>query len=383
MTDSIEPPADKQDASSPPERPRKRRPPLLRALGCLLQVLGVAFLALALVALGGAAAFRWWARRDSRTPGPSRTVLVEVRKGDSLRTVARRIEEAGVAGPEPLLVALALLEKADRRLLPGRYALERGMPPRDVLRRLTHGPDIPTAQVTIPEGWTCARIAQRLAEARVAADTERFLALCADPPTLEALEIPAQHAQGYLFPDTYRFEIPTDPPEALARLARRFRQVLDELGLQPGINSPHAYGLTLHQSVTLASIVEREARHADEMPAIAAVFHNRLRRGMRLDSCATVRYALGKWNAPLTRSDLDTDSPYNTYKIKGLPPGPICNPGRAAIESAFRPADSKYLYYVYKGNGRHAFSTSLRQHEALRRKYRDAWAFSAEEGKED
>jgi len=214
--------------------------------------------------------------------------------------------------------------------------------------------------------------------------------------------IPAPQADGFLFPDTY-FLPPADdgrdssagedasaqaphrsPEEAVIRqLAARFEEVIAALGLRPGLNSPHAYPLSCLESVILASIVEREAADPAEMPLIAAVYHNRLRRKMRLESCATVRYALDKWDAPLTREDLQVDSPFNTYLCAGLPPAPICNPGRAALEAAFRPASSDCLYYVYKGNGHHAFSTTLREHERLRAEYKDAWESSARAREED
>ena len=198
-----------------------------------------------------------------------------------------------------------------------------------------------------------------------------------DATFLKSVGIDADSAEGFLFPDTYRFEKPTAPADVVRRMVARFNEVIAGLGLKPGLNSPHSHGLMFRDFVTLASIVEREARDPEEMPAISAVFHNRLKRGMRLDSCATVRYALDQWNAPLRLSDLKTESPYNTYTHQGLPPGPICNPGRAALNAAFRPAKSGFLYYVYRGDGKHAFSKTLREHERLSRKYRDAWAFSA------
>jgi UPF0755 protein len=160
-------------------------------------------------------------------------------------------------------------------------------------------------------------------------------------------------------------------------MTARFRKVIEELGLLPGVNSPYAVPLSCADSVVLASIIEREARDPAETALISSVYHNRLRQNMRLDSCATVRFALNQWSAPLTLDDLKIVSPYNTYLHKGLPPGPICNPGRGALEAAFRPAESDYLFYVYKGDGHHAFSRTLAEHEAATKQYKDSWGYSA------
>lgn len=347
--------------------------------------MGGLFLLILLAALGGWIAFEYWAQRDRRAPGgPPVSVVVE--KGDSLRAIARKLERAGLAGPETFTVALAFRLGVARNLQPGTHHIQFGTPPVEILRALSRAPEIPTARLTFPEGWTNEQIAARLAARGAISDSERFLRLCSDPAFLKSAGVPFPSAssasstltiQGFLFPDTYEFTPPPNEAEAIRRMGSRFQSVIRELGLLPGMNSPHAFPLTYFETVTLASIIEREARDAAEMPLIASVYHNRLRANMRLDSCATVRYALGQWQAPLTLEDLKVESPYNTYLHKGLPPGPICNPGRAALEAAFRPAESDYLYYVYKGDGRHAFSCTLREHEQAVRKYKDAWKLPA------
>jgi UPF0755 protein len=359
--------------------------------------LGVLFLLLLLGAALAVAGFHWWAHRDRRASAEAEApVVVEIRRGDSLPTIARRLEEAGVAGPAPLTMTLALWRRVERKLQAGHYVFTRGAPPVEVLEALAIGPAVHSVRVTLPEGWTARQMAERLARRGVIGDPERFLALCADPAFVQSIGVPAPQADGFLFPDTYLFpaadgardprvgrdrsaEVPRRNPEetVIRQLAGRFEEVIAALGLKPGLNSPHAYPLSCLESVILASIVEREASDPAEMPLIAAVFHNRLRRKTRLESCATVRYALDKWDAPLTLEDLQVDSPFNTYLHMALPPAPICNPGRAALEAAFRPASSDYLYYVYKGNGHHAFSTTLQEHERLRAEYRDAWESSA------
>ncbi|NQU43643.1 endolytic transglycosylase MltG [bacterium] len=359
--------------SETPNSPTTARPGFVRLF---LQAMGALFLLLIVFGLGVALAFEWWARHDGMDAGEE-AVRFEVRRGDSLRTVARRLEEQRISSPEFLNIVLAVRHRLDRRIQPGVYSFAPGTAPLRVLREMAAGQEVPAISVTIPEGWTVEQIARRLETSGAIRSAETFLSLCGDSGTLAEILIPGEDAQGFLFPDTYRFLPETSEAEALQRLTRRFRQVLAEESILPGLNSPHARPLTCLEYVTLASIIEREARGPEEMPLISSVFHNRLKKGMRLDSCATVRYALGQWETPLLFADLEVDSPYNTYRIKGLPPGPICNPGRAALVAAFRPDESDFLYYVYGGEGRHVFSRTLREHEKNARAYHESWKFSA------
>jgi UPF0755 protein len=332
------------------------------------------FVLLCLGAIGGVWGFFWWAGHGRSVTENANPARIEIKRGDSLRNTALQLERAGVAGPADAVVVLARIERRDRTIKPGVYLIPSGMTPRDVLRRLTKGPDTPTTEVSIPEGWTAEQIADRLVARGVLLDKKPFLQLCADTGLAQRLHLPeGSTVEGFLFPDTYGFEPNMDSETVIRRMVARFEAVLRELRLRPGINSPDAYPLDLHNSMILASIVEREAGVADEMPRIASVYHNRLRKNMPLGSCATVRYALDKWKSNLTTSDLETDSPYNTYRVHGLPPAPICNPGRAAIEAAFRPEATDYLYYVYRGQRRHEFSRTLQQHERARNKYKELW----------
>ena len=360
---------------------------LRRGWGCLLQTLGLLTLLAIVAAVVGAAGFWWWAHhgspaatRPGAIPAASHVVNVEVRAGDSLVTVARRLGQAGAARPWPCVAALAFCLRLDRNLQPGHYALDAGLPPIETLRRLAAAhARREEVRVTLPEGWTTLQIADRLAEHGVIADRERFLALCRDADFLRSLGVPAADAQGYLFPDTYLFQPHTDEADVVRRLVTQFRTVVlgtgsNQLGLLPGQNSPDAQPLTFAQAITLASILEREARLAEEMPRIASVYHNRLAKKMRLESCATVRFALDKWRAALTLADLESDSPYNTYRHAGLPPGPICNPGRDAIAAAFRPERTDFLFYVYRGDNHHEFTRTYEEHMAARQRFKDAWA---------
>ena len=344
-----------------------------RVLRGLLQFLG----ALALVAIVASAAgwigLEWWARRDLRGPGAAASLRVVLRPGLSMRGVAQQLEKARVVRSAPLMMALVALHGTDRRLRAGEYAFAPGTPPLEVMRALVKGPESLAVKVVLPEGWTVARMADRLARCGVIADRERFLRLCADAAFLNSVGIPASTADGFLFPDTYFFIPPTDEKEVIRRMAARFEKEIQSLGLRPGLNSANAYPLSYAETVVLASILEREAADPAETALISSVFHNRLKLNMPLGSCATVRFALNKWDAPLTMADLKVDSLYNTYAHQGLPPAAICNPGRNALEAAFRPAKSTFLYYVYKGNRRHEFSETLREHEKAREKYKDLW----------
>ncbi|MFP4381848.1 MAG: endolytic transglycosylase MltG [Candidatus Sumerlaeia bacterium] len=354
--------------------PPKRRGILWRLFRLLIAAGGFLFLLMVLSVAGALVWFEWWAGQGR--DGSPEMVEFEIERGDSFRRIARRLEQDGLVEPDWALVLLAYRLGVERQVQAGQYRFS-GESPREILQALVRGQKGPSKRLTFPEGWTVGQMAQRLQEAGVIGDGGRFLALCGDRAFLESIDIPADSAEGFLFPDTYEFALPTDEAEAIKRLALRLEAVIDSLDILPGINSPHAHPLNFYDSITLASIIEREARGPDEMRKIASVFHNRLKRGMRLDSCATVRYALNQWTAPLRLSDLDVESPYNTYRRKGLPPGPICNPGHAAIDAAFRPEDTDFLYYVYKGQGRHAFSKSLSEHNRLKRQYKNAWKFSA------
>jgi UPF0755 protein len=333
----------------------------------------------------GAGGFWWWAHHGiapARAISADHAVSFEVRAGDSLTTTARRLDQAGVARPWPCVAALALCLRLDRGIQPGHYAFDPGLPPIEVLQRLAAAHARPAREevrVTLPEGWTTLQMADRLAERGVIADRQQFLDLCGDAVFVRALGVPADDAQGYLFPDTYFFQPHTDEAEVIRRLVAQFRAVVlgtsaNQLGLLPGQNSPNAQPLNFAEGVTLASILEREARVPDEMPRIASVYHNRLAKKMKLESCATVRFALDKWRAPLTLADLKDESPYNTYSHAGLPPGPICNPGRDAIAAAFRPERTDFLFYVYRGDNHHEFTRTYEEHMATRARFKDAWA---------
>jgi len=221
--------------------------------------------------------------------------------------------------------------------------------------------------VTIPEGTEMAKLADILA-ADGWVDLQRFLDLARDPEMLESLGINADSLEGYLFPDTfYLSRGQQDEAEIIRMMVHRHFQVYDDIVQNTGNNPPAA---PHHTIITLASIVEKETGNPEERPLVASVFLNRLARGMRLQADPTVRYGLKDSAGPLTQADLKNPTPYNTYTISGLPPGPITNPGKASIEAVISPAQTDYLYFVAKDETSHYFSRSLEEHNRAISKYR-------------
>lgn len=313
-----------------------------------------ASLAAALLAAGG-----WLLRPPAPFDAP-RVVVIE--PGDTLRDAADALAAAGVIRHPWLLRLGARRASGPRIVRPGRYQFPGGEGPEAILARLARGGPAPI-QLVIPEGFTLADAAGAASRALGwgAAD---YLEAAADSALRAEFGIPSGDLEGYLFPATYGLFRRTSARELVRMQLAAFRAAFTPAWLRRAAE----LGLTVHQAVTLASIIEREAQVPEERARIAAVFHNRLRAGMPLQADPTVRYAAGVWNRPLTRRDLATDSPWNTYRVKGLPPGPICNPGRAALEAALFPLDgSGEYYFVARGDGRHHFSRTLADHERARR----------------
>ncbi|MDI6772863.1 MAG: endolytic transglycosylase MltG [bacterium] len=297
----------------------------------------------------GAAVLLWWEIRPLGGPDRPRTVVVP--PGETTWQIGRRLAEARVVRSARAVVVAARMQRADGRLRSGEYALSPAQSAWQIVGILARGEAI-LHRLTIPEGYTVAQIADALAEAGLA-DHGRFLDL-------------ALRSEGYLFPDTYLL------PRGLgeAALIARFRARFDTVIGADLREVARARGLTLHQLITVASMIEREARVPGERAVIAGVIYNRLRLGMRLEIDATVLYALGRHKAELSFADLTVDSPYNTYRNPGLPPGPIANPGLAAVAAAAAPEETPFLYYVLRPDGSHHFSRTLREHQDAVRRYR-------------
>ena len=283
-------------------------------------------------------------------------VLFEVRPGDSLRAVAERLEREGLVRDALATAWWARWRGQAAGLHVGEYRLSAAMPPAEILDRIASG-RVATWEVVIPEGLTADEVARRLVDAGLV-DARDFAAAVADPALARSLDIEAPTLEGYLFPETYRMPRGRSGAEVAGVLARQFLRAWEQVA-----GRAEERGLSMHEVVTLASIVEKETGAVDERPLIASVFANRLRRGMRLESDPTVIYGIRDFDGNLRRVHLeDQANAYNTYRHLGLPPGPIANPGLEALRAVVEPADTNYLYFVSKGDGSHHFSPTYREH---------------------
>ncbi len=292
----------------------------------------------------------------------------DLRAGTSLRRVAGELEQAGVIDAAWKLRLLARLEGGARSLKAGRYRLPLGASASVVLNKLVAG-EVLTKAVTLPEGWTARQIVAALADS-LSIDREELLTLAAKPPDgwRDRLQLPeGAGLEGYLFPDTYRFAPGLSAREVLEELISTFEQAVPDSFRSRAA----AMGFSMHEIMTLASIVETEARLGEEQVKVAAVYHNRVKKGWKLEADPTVAYALDKQGERLLFRDLEVDSEYNTYKYPGLPPGPIGSPGRGAIVAALWPAEGfEAMYFVADGQGGHVFSRTWREHQQAVAEYR-------------
>jgi UPF0755 protein len=325
----------------------------------------------AIIAVLGFAA---WVTKDIQARGPAtgERVRVVVDEGAGFAAVVRDLEARGLVRRAWTLKLFARVTGEDRRVQRGTYEFAKGTPSVDILRAMVHG-DVLAFLVTVPEGFNVWQVAGAFDSAGV--DSSALFATVTDQGLARELEIPGASLEGYLFPDTYRVPFGSTPRQVAEHMVARARDAWDD----DHERRARELGMSRHEVITLASIVEAEARVAEERPTIAAVYHNRLKKGMRLEADPTVAYAMGGFRGRLYYKDLEIDSPYNTYRRVGLPPGPICNPGRASVEAALHPADGvTALYFVARGDGRHVFSTTLRDHNAA---VRDARRNRASNGK--
>jgi len=282
-----------------------------------------------------------------------------VRAGSSLGQIVAGLEDAGVIRSPLVFNVLARLSGFDRSLRAGSYKIEGGAWPWQVLATLQRG-QVQTLEVTIPEGYNLKETARLIASVSEGVSEDSIIAAASDPELLLSFGITAPTAEGFLFPETYRFAQGLAAREIIRPMLSLFFTRLSVLPSGDEIG-----GDELLKAVTLASIIEREARSPDEMPIISGVFENRITRDMRLESCATVQYILGKSKERLLLSDLRIESPYNTYLNQGLPPGPIANPGSAALAAALAPSQHDYLFFLARGDGSHThiFSETYAQHQ--------------------
>ncbi len=288
-------------------------------------------------------------------PNPPERVILRVEPGMSAKRVGRDLKRLGLVRSELMFRFLAKIRAADAKIQPGVYPFEKGMSPLDVLLRLEK-PGGEGGEVCFREGLTIAQYTEALKE--IGVDSLEFVMAAHDRQLLAQFRINASSAEGYLFPDTYQMLPGVLPREAVKRMLARFREVVPD-----SMDSiAAAKGMTLHEMITLASIVEAEVQKKSEAPLVSAVYTNRLKKKMLLQADPTIQYILPGPPRRLLFRDLEVDSPYNTYMYTGLPPGPICNPGKNAILAAFNPADVDYLYFVSQADGSHAFNKNLSGH---------------------
>ena len=303
---------------------------------------------------------------DKHPAGNWEEKLVLVPKGSSFPEVVGIFREGGIL-PHPLVFrALVMITSTARRLHYGEYAFPTPPSTYDVWKRLVEG-DVINYTVLVPPGANIYDVAAQV-EAIKLAKAEAFLAAAASPAVLGRLEIPGESAEGYLFPDKYIFVKPVTPEEIVERMVREFRRnVPPDAEKRAG-----EAGLSLHQVVTIASIIEKEAGLEEEKPIVSAVIRRRLALGMPLQMDPTVIYEAKRFDGTVTRKDLRAEGPYNTYLNRGLPPGPIANPGLAALNAALNPSKAEYLYFVSRNDGSHTFSRTLAEHNRAVETFRRA-----------
>jgi UPF0755 protein len=317
------------------------------------------------LAAAGAGAYVMWTRMHQPFQAFEGERFVEIPQGSGSRAIARRLVEAGVVPDAWTFRAAVRVSGRGQGLQAGEYRFANAASPLAVVERLAQG-DVYTVAITFPEGLTIDEMADIFAS-RGLGTAQSFRDAARDVSAIADLDPAARDLEGYLFPETYPVSRQVDAAALVAVMVERFKMIFAEL---EGSGAPP--DLTTRQIVTLASLVEKETARAEERPVVSAVYRNRLAIGMGMQADPTVIYALrkrGKYDGNIRRVDLGIDSPYNTYRYRGLPPGPIAAPGRAALEAALTPAGAKYLYFVSRNDGSHVFAETLQQHNANVQKF--------------
>lgn len=299
--------------------------------------------------------------------GPSQEKLVQLKAGSSARHIAAELENAGIIRSRYAFLVWHYLH-GRAPLKAGEYAFDHRAPLREVYDRVARG-DIYVRALVIPEGFNIFDIAAAVEQAGMGRSDDFLRVARTETALIRDLDPQAQSLEGYLFPDTYHFTRTQSLHDVAAAMVHRFRQAARDVGLNQDF----------HKIVTMASIVEKETGVAEERPAVASVFYNRLDKNMALATDPTVIYAAllnSRYRGAIHQSDLHFDSPYNTYRNTGLPPGPISNPGRASLQAAMHPASTEYLYFVSDNQGHHRFSRTEAEHAKNVAAYRRAAASS-------
>jgi UPF0755 protein len=324
----------------------------------------IIFGALAVLLVVGLGAGLWLLRQINPSGGPGEKVAVDIVPGTSVSGVAAKLEDSGVITSAGIFRLYLQATGGAGSIQAGEYDLRKNLSMGETKAALRRGPSIKFQKLTIPEGLTLEQIADRVGELP-GRSREKFLSAARSGTVRSKWQPPGStNLEGLLFPDTYLVTDKEDEAGIVRRLVSRFDQVADEVGLSAA--APPT-GLGPYQLIVAASLVESEAKVKEDRRLIASVISNRLQKGMKLQIDATVLYALGKHKERVLYKDLEVDSPYNTYRIDGLPPTPISAAGKASLEAMLHPADTTYLYYVLSDrNGKHAFATTPGEFEALK-----------------
>ena len=294
----------------------------------------------------------------------SRLITFEVQPGMTLKQVTLELFNQRLILSPSAFQAIAYIQDKEKQIMVGEFSLSPSMLPTEIILRLTSGKTI-LYPLTIPEGYRITEIASLL-DTQGLASSEVFILQTQDKDLIKSMDIPTDSLEGYLFPETYYLSKLTPEKKIVQKMVNTFKEkVLKSQLLKSTKESP----LSLHEIITLASLIEKETGLDSERQLISSVFHNRLRQNMRLQTDPTVIYAIEKFDGNIRKRDLKIDSPYNTYRYKGLPPGPISSPGIKSIEAAIFPIKSNHLYFVSRQDGSHHFSSTLVEHNQAVKKY--------------
>ena len=317
------------------------------------------FLALVWIVIG---LFYYQASRPASEK--NQTMIFEIQPGMTLKQVALELSRQGLIRSSSAFQAITYIQAKQKQVMVGEFSLSPSMPPSKILLQITSGKTI-LHPVTIPEGYRITEIATLL-HSEGLADKEFFIRQTRDKSLIRPLGIPADSLEGYLFPETYHFSKFTPEKKIVQKMVDTFRE---QVLIPQLLMSAKKSSLSWHEIITLASLIEKETGLDSERKIISSVFHNRLRKNMRLQTDPTVIYAMEKFDGNIRKRDLKIDSLYNTYRYKGLPPGPIANPGLKSIVAAISPIKSDHLYFVSRQDGSHHFSSTLIEHNRAVQKY--------------
>ncbi len=326
-----------------------------------------------LILIAVATAGGWFAWAVMTPVEPVGQVFVLLHAGYSTRRIASELKAAGVIHSEEAFVLWHYLHR-ERSLKAGEYLFDKPANIIDIQRRIGHG-DVYFHTVVVPEGFTMFDIARAIEAAGLGSAADFLKVAQSDTELIADVDPGAQSLEGYLFPETYEFTRMMTMQEMAAAMVKQFREVARQIGMMPDPSAASDAARALHEVVTMASIVEKETAVPEERPMVASVYYNRLDKKIALDADPSIIYAellAGTYQGALHHADMQFESPYNTYRRTGLPPGPIGNPGRSALEAAMHPAESDYFYFVADAQGHHRFARSIEEHNKNVAAYRRA-----------